>query len=578
MNNRSNVGKGGLVIYPFLDLNRNNRRDKDEPKIQGLELKINGGRIQNNVKDTTVQVFDLEPYNSYLLELNRSSFDNIAWQLKNAAYKVTIEPNMLKLIEVPVMVSAEASGMIYGTAADSTGQGRIIVNFYREGIFAGRTLSESDGYFNFLGLAPGTYTACIDSAQLAKLKMAAAPNALPFTIALSMDGEVVDDINFKLQKTEIQTAAIIKAPDAVTPLPADKVITSIRGEDVKPAEIPAAGEIQPPLLVSSAITKIDTVSEDQNPAAGEKAPSSSTGKNAGTLNDAGYSIKINAVGDRTSAQNLQNNLMQQYGHTVKVYFEGTNSYQLSILGFENRANAEAFLPVLAKHGLKNPYIATPRAVFKPAVKQNDVRFQIMAGRAANQAEIERAQELIQKTLNRSAFPVNDAEGFRLFISGYPDRNSAEQDYLKLLGAGMEKGSISAYKEKLVELVDKGAVIKAAKNPIKTPSKTSEQLPAASVRTKSPRDTAGNQENPGILRFRVVAGLVSDEANIKNAQDLILKILNVPSYPLKDGKIFHLHISGFKDRTAAENAYQKLIAAGLLPGYITTYREKPVKIK
>lgn len=198
LNNRSNVGRGGLLIYAYLDLNSNGRRDPREPKIAGLKLKLNGGRIQNNAKDTTIQVFDLEPYNSYLLELNPTSFDNIAWQLKNTTFKVTIDPNKIKLIEVPVRVSGEVSGTVYGCGSDSTGQGRIIVNFYRGTVLAGRTVTESDGYFSFLGLAPGLYTACVDTRQLGRLKMTALPASKPFSIAVSLDGVVVTNIRFKL--------------------------------------------------------------------------------------------------------------------------------------------------------------------------------------------------------------------------------------------------------------------------------------------------------------------------------------------------------------------------------------------
>jgi len=204
LNNRSNVGRAGLVIDAFLDLNGNNRRDKNEPKIPGLKIKINGGRTQINTKDSTIQVFDLEPYTYYLLELDHNSFDNIAWQLKNVTYKVSVDPNQLKLIEVPVQVSGEVSGTVYSTKADSTGQGRMIVNFYRNGssVLAGHTLTEGDGYFNFLGLLPGSYTASLDPVQLAKLKIKASPTVKKFKIKASLEGDVVSDINFKLMNTE----------------------------------------------------------------------------------------------------------------------------------------------------------------------------------------------------------------------------------------------------------------------------------------------------------------------------------------------------------------------------------------
>jgi hypothetical protein len=199
-NNRNNVGRGGLEIYPFLDLNANNQRDPGEPKIKGLELKINGGRVQSNVRDTTIQVFDLIPYTSYLIELNPNSFDNIAWQLKKSMFKVTIDPNKVKLLEIPVKVSGEASGMVYGCSRDSIGQDRIVIDFYQGSRLVGKTITESDGNFSFLGLLPGTYTACVDPEQLNKLKMRAFPSSAIFKVKVKTDGDVMSNINFKLER------------------------------------------------------------------------------------------------------------------------------------------------------------------------------------------------------------------------------------------------------------------------------------------------------------------------------------------------------------------------------------------
>lgn len=202
MNNRINTSRSGFVVYPFLDLNSNNRRDENEPKVEGLKLKINGGRVHNNVQDTTIQIFDLEPYTSYLLELNPQSFDNIAWQLKNKTFKIITESNKLKLIEVPVRVYGEISGMVLSSTGIA-GQGRIIVNFYRSDLtLAGSTVTESDGYFSFIGLSPGSYTASLNKGQLKKLKMAVSSPSIAFNIAALKDGDVVNNIEFKLINTK----------------------------------------------------------------------------------------------------------------------------------------------------------------------------------------------------------------------------------------------------------------------------------------------------------------------------------------------------------------------------------------
>lgn len=199
LNDQTSVGKGGLVILPFLDLNCNGKRDPEEPKAFGLKLRLTGGRLMHNDHDTTIRIAGLEAYTDYFLELDKNSFDNIAWEIDKKTISITIEPNNFKLIEVAVAVWGEASGsVVLSNAKGNRGLGQIIVNFYNSNaILVGRTVTESDGYFSFMKLAPGAYTAQIDSTQLHKLQMASSP-ALSFKILSNKDGDVMDGLPFVL--------------------------------------------------------------------------------------------------------------------------------------------------------------------------------------------------------------------------------------------------------------------------------------------------------------------------------------------------------------------------------------------
>ncbi len=200
--NRSVTGRGGLTLIPFLDINFNQQKDANEPIIPDLEVLINGGRFLDRQKDSLTRIMDLEPYTSVLIELNNDGFENIAWQLKTKSMRVHIDPNQFKKIEIPVYPMGEINGMVYIKQGHSLeGQGRIIVNIYdAEDNLVTKLMSEVDGYFTFLGLAPGEYYATLDEVQMQKLGWTFQPERLPFSIEPSEWGDIVDGIDFTINK------------------------------------------------------------------------------------------------------------------------------------------------------------------------------------------------------------------------------------------------------------------------------------------------------------------------------------------------------------------------------------------
>ncbi len=198
--NRSSIGKSGITIIPFLDLDNNGVKSEHEPLAAGIDIRLNGGRILKNTNDSLIRIVELEPYTSYLLELDDSGFENIAWQLPMKSMSIMVDPSQFKQVYIPVKVMGEVNGMVYIQKDNKlSGQGRIILNFYdKEGKLFSRTMSESDGYFNFLGLPPGDYIVKPDATQLQRLNYNSSPESFEFTIDANEYGDIIDDINFTL--------------------------------------------------------------------------------------------------------------------------------------------------------------------------------------------------------------------------------------------------------------------------------------------------------------------------------------------------------------------------------------------
>jgi len=197
----SSVGKGGISIYPFLDMNGNGIFDENEHMVKLTSIKMMGGKVVLNKKDSIIRIPELIAFNNYLIEFNDNDLENITWRFKKKTYQVLIDPNQFKRIDIPVVVVGEVIGMTYINKDNSLdGIGRILLKFYLKGNdkVVAEILSESDGYIDYLGLEPGEYTAKVDSTQLNNLGLSVNPPQIEFTIKASEEGDIMTGVDFLL--------------------------------------------------------------------------------------------------------------------------------------------------------------------------------------------------------------------------------------------------------------------------------------------------------------------------------------------------------------------------------------------
>ena len=213
--NRTSVSRAALTLVPFLDLNWNGIKDPMEPGVPGLELSNRQGNVSYNKDRTVIRITELQPYIDLLLQLDPVSLDNIAWKIPNAKIGVHTTPNHFQEIYIPIQVLGEVGGMVYfKDSKDTRGQGRIRVKILNmDDSVAAEFLSEGDGYFTYLGLAPGHYRAVIDPEQLEKLNFEASPAEIPFNIEIDKYGDIVDTMEFFIRpKPESEVDTLTKSP------------------------------------------------------------------------------------------------------------------------------------------------------------------------------------------------------------------------------------------------------------------------------------------------------------------------------------------------------------------------------
>ncbi len=206
---RNSVGRSGISINPFIDMNFNGVKDAKEPNSKGLRVRSSGGQVLQRDQDSIIRIVGLEPFVDYTLTLDESGFDNVSLRVDRKSMKVTTDPNQFKMIMMPVQPMAE----IFGMVADEAGKGigRIIVRVAdKSGQLIAKVLTESDGYFNYIGFKPGDYKVFVDSLQLEILKYQATPVFV--TVLENPDGDVVDAGTIELVKKRLaQTRRVRRA-------------------------------------------------------------------------------------------------------------------------------------------------------------------------------------------------------------------------------------------------------------------------------------------------------------------------------------------------------------------------------
>lgn len=199
------TGKGGVALYPFLDVNHNGIFDPGEKMVRLHALKIMGSKVLYREKDSVIRLPELNPFTRYMIEFSDNDLENVAWRFVRKKWSVLIDPNQFKRVDVPVIPVGEVSGMVYVERNGLLrGTGRLLVNIYNQGdtVPLTRVMTESDGYLYYLGLPPGDYTATVDASQLSRLGLTVSPPVVEFSIRTDENGDIVEGVDFILREED----------------------------------------------------------------------------------------------------------------------------------------------------------------------------------------------------------------------------------------------------------------------------------------------------------------------------------------------------------------------------------------
>jgi hypothetical protein len=481
--NNSSVSKGGISLYPFLDLNNNGIFDTGEHMVKITSVSIMGGKIIFSKKDSIIRIPDLNAFTNYLVELKDNDLENIAWRFKKRAYQVLIDPNQFKRIDIPIVAVGEVSGMAYLNKDNSLkGIRRILVKFYEKNSnkLVAETLSESDGYIYYMGLDPGEYTASVDPEQLSALKMSSSPELIPINITQSFDGAIVGGLDFILSPVQEQLNSTVKSKNPVEPVK----VAQIQIDTSKIGTSEPSDSQMSIIEYEGDVLQFGAFKIKSNAFALLKKLSQITDKPAIILYEDGYykvripgfanrrlarkyaslipkvgsglfyvpviksntSIQVGEYKKEENALCVQTEWIERSGKSVVILF-GNDLYKVRIPGFPSKKEAESFIAYRAKAQNTMAHLQNAEDKDDRVVEIVYTRYSaiIQVGAFVRKENALEAEQILVKSIDHPVKIIIEDGFYKVLISGFSGRNKAIDFLPHLIHLGFSTAYVARIK-------------------------------------------------------------------------------------------------------------------------------------
>jgi hypothetical protein len=201
---RNGLGLGTAVIWPFLDANYNGTYDDGERLLPELRADVGGARGIKGGKERLYYYDGLRPYDKYIVKIDPYSLDDPLLRPAHDNFMVSVNPNIVTGINVPVVTASEMGGVVQRRLhGEKIGVGGIKIRIVNE--INGKEVVIStfnDGEYFYLGLVPGMYKAFPDPKQLADYTYESEPPSISFQVKTVEGGDYIENISFLIKPKE----------------------------------------------------------------------------------------------------------------------------------------------------------------------------------------------------------------------------------------------------------------------------------------------------------------------------------------------------------------------------------------
>jgi cell division protein FtsN len=440
--------------------------------------------------------------------------------------RVAVDPNILKLIEIPVIVAGEATGTVeLEENGMRNGLGRIIVNFVTgSGKHAGRVLTEEDGYFSYLGLSPGKYTVIIDTAQLRKLNMTAEPDSIQFDVAGGTEGDIVDGLDFVLEK-----------------IPQD----IIRITDVGEAGKPYTRKDTTYMVVHEVVEELVTITEDS------------------------WAIQLGAFRVRSNAERYRKTLEKLLNRKVDIVIED-NFWKVRIPDLKTREEVDQSLGILKKNGDTEVWVIKLKAKQQQLIlteKQDTVLTITETNEEIKEPSFERASSIevgtfdniknainlkdtLFNSIHKPVLIIREEGEFKVKITGFASYEEMMEFISSLGNSGIKDIRIETTRRSKDHL-------KPAEKPeeIKTDTLTK---PADTIPPEPEIEEADELKEPTLA---IQVGIFHKKSQALKARRKISSKLKLPVEIVLQWDYYHVVVTGFRTREETYKYFPEFASIG-----------------
>lgn len=226
-NNLGWVGRSAASIRMFVDSNGNGRYDKGEQIIKNGDVTLRQAVASETSGDGVTRDWNLLPYTRYTADVDAGSIRNPLWIPKEKSFSFVTDPDSYKRIDIPFFVGGIVDGTVLREVAGKLSAiAGLSLEIKSEKTGMKKTVAVfNDGSFYYMGLPPGDYEACVDSAQLSMLGVYADPAVLRFTVTPTKDGDFIEGLKILLKTKKSE---VVQPPPKRVPPKAEQAIVNMK--------------------------------------------------------------------------------------------------------------------------------------------------------------------------------------------------------------------------------------------------------------------------------------------------------------------------------------------------------------